>query len=164
MLKEGTQTRSSKQIAEEIERLGATINITAPWGIGRGQSHSVRAERQHGPMAASWPPTYCSILHFRKSELDKLKQRMKVQLRQQRSSPFFLLQERFDRAVYGNHPAAITAPTPQSMDKITPEMLAKWHAEKYVPQNALLGVAGDVRPGRGEEDVERLAGMEQRRG
>src|ERR1700686_5653964 len=32
MLKEGTKTRSSKQIAEEIERLGATINASAPWG------------------------------------------------------------------------------------------------------------------------------------
>src|SRR5216683_3195687 len=32
MLKEGTTTRSSKQIAEEIERLGAGINASAPWG------------------------------------------------------------------------------------------------------------------------------------
>jgi zinc protease len=32
MLKEGTTTRSSKQIAEDIERLGATINVTAPFG------------------------------------------------------------------------------------------------------------------------------------
>src|SRR6195256_4080568 len=32
MLKEGTTTRSSKQIAEDIERLGATIGVTAPFG------------------------------------------------------------------------------------------------------------------------------------
>jgi predicted Zn-dependent peptidase len=28
---------------------------------------------------------------------------------------------------------------------MTPEMLAKWHRERYVPQNAILAIAGDVR-------------------
>ena len=32
MLREGTETRSSKQIAEESEGLGATIGAQAPWG------------------------------------------------------------------------------------------------------------------------------------
>src|SRR3984957_19236507 len=32
MLKEGTATRSSRQIAEETEKLGATIGANAPWG------------------------------------------------------------------------------------------------------------------------------------
>src|ERR1700691_5614370 len=32
MLKEGTEARSSKQIAEETEKLGATIAAQAPWG------------------------------------------------------------------------------------------------------------------------------------
>src|ERR1051326_8685035 len=32
MLKEGTATRTSKQIAEEIDKLGATINAYAPFG------------------------------------------------------------------------------------------------------------------------------------
>ena len=31
-----------------------------------------------------------------------------------------------------------------SIDAITPEMLQKWHKERYVPQNAILGVAGDI--------------------
>ena len=144
MLKEGTTMRSSKQIAEQVEQLGAAINATAPWGsddanfTASGLSDNI----------VQWLPLAADILlhpAFPQDELDKLKQRMKVQLRQQRSSPFFLLQERFDRAVYGNHPAAITSPTPQALDKFTPVMLAKWHAEKYDPRNALLGVAGDVR-------------------
>ena len=48
------------------------------------------------------------LLHptFPESELNKMKQRLRVQLQQQRSSPMFLVQERFNRAVYGNHPAA----------------------------------------------------------
>ena len=118
MLKEGTKTRSSKQIAEEIERLGATINASAPWGSEEANLTASGLSDNIG----EWLPLAADLLlnpTFPESELNNLKQRMKVQLRQQRSSPFFLLQERFDRAVYGNHPAAITAPTPQSIDKIT---------------------------------------------
>ena len=29
---------------------------------------------------------------------------------------------------------------------MTPAMLAAWHDEHYVPQNAILGIAGDVKP------------------
>jgi len=58
----------------------------------------------------------------------------------------FLVQERFNRAVYGNHPAAVTSATVESIDKITPELLTKWYKERYVPQNAILAIAGDVRP------------------
>lgn len=144
MLKEGTATKSSKEIAEDIERLGASITVTAPWGsetttlTASGLSDNV-GEWMHLAADILLHPT------FPESELAKLKQRMRVQLQQQRSSAFFLVQERFNRAVYGNHPAAITSPTLESIQKITPDLLAKWYKEHYVPQNAILAVAGDVR-------------------
>jgi predicted Zn-dependent peptidase len=65
-------------------------------------------------------------------------------LRQSRASPFFLASERFNRVVYGNHPAAVISATDASLDAITPEMLAKFHRERYAPQNAILAIAGDV--------------------
>ena len=46
MLKEGTTTRSSKQIAEDIERLGATIDVSAPYRRRHGHAHRVGPERQ----------------------------------------------------------------------------------------------------------------------
>jgi len=144
MLKEGTTTRSSKQIAEEIERLGASIGANAPWGSnGANVSASGLSDN-----TGQWLNLAADIIlnpTFPASELNKLKQRMKVQLQQQRSSPFFLIQERFNRAVYGDHPAAVTSPTLESLDKITPEMLVKWHREHYLPQNAILGIAGDIK-------------------
>ena len=144
MLKEGTATRSSKQIAEDIERAGAAITVAAPWGSDMVTLSASGLSDNLG----EWMHLAGDILlhpAFPQSELDKLKQRMRVQLQQQRSSAFFLVQERFNRAVYGSHPAAITSPTPASLDKITPEFLAKWHKERYVPQNAILAIAGDVR-------------------
>jgi zinc protease len=144
MLKEGTTTRSSKQIAEDIERLGATIGVTAPFG---GDTATLTASGLSDNIGEWMHLAADILLHptFPESELAKLKQRLKVQLQQQRSSSMFLVQERFNRAVYGDHPAAITSTTLESLDKITPELLAKWYKEHYVPQNAILAIAGDVR-------------------
>jgi len=145
MLKEGTTTLSSKQIAEQTEELGATITAQAPWG---SETATFTASGL-SDNASQWIGLASDILlhpSFPESELSKLKQRMKIQLRQQRSTAGFLVRERFNRAVYGNHPAAITSPTPQALDKITPAMLAEWHATRYLPENAILGVAGDITP------------------
>lgn len=150
MLKEGTKTLSSKQIAEQTEALGATIGAQAPWG---SETATFTASGL-SDNAAQWIALASDILlnpTFPESELAKLKQRMKVQLQQQRSTAGFLAQERFNRAVYGNHPAAITSPTPQALDKITPAMLAEWHASRYVPENAILGVVGDITPAEVKE-------------
>jgi len=145
MLKEGTKTRSSKEIAEQSDQLGATIGAQAAWG---SETTTFTASGL-SDNASQWIPLASDILlnpSFPESEWNKLKQRMKVQLQQQRGTAGFLMQERFNRAVYGNHPAAITSPTPQALDKITPAMLAEWHATRYVPENAILGIAGDITP------------------
>jgi zinc protease len=145
MLTQGTQTLSSKQIAEQTGELGATIGAQAPWA---SETTTFTASGL-SDNAGQWIALASDILlhpSFPEGELNKLKQRMKVQLQQQRSTAGFLMQERFSRAVYGNHPAAITSPTPQALDKITPAMLAQWHATRYVPENAILGIAGDITP------------------
>src|SRR5258706_2599737 len=87
MLKEGTTTRSSKQIAEDIERLGASIGASAPYGSHGANITAFRLSDN----TRQWLNLAADILlnpTFPASELNKLKQRIKVQLQQQRSSPF----------------------------------------------------------------------------
>jgi zinc protease len=143
MLREGTSTLTSKQIAEKMDGLGASITASAPWA---SESATMTASGLSDNVEQWIPLATDMLLHpsFPASELTKLKQRMQVQLQQQRSSAGFLLQERFSRAVYGNHPAAVTSPTPQALDQITPDLLALWHKRHYVPENAFLGISGDV--------------------
>ena len=145
MLKEGTKTLSSKQIAEQSDALGATIAAQAPWG---SETATFTASGL-SDNASQWIPLAADVLlhpSFPESELAKLTERMKVQLQQQRGTPNFLMQERFNRAVYGSHPASITSPTLEALDKITPTMLAEWHSTRYLPENAILGIAGDITP------------------
>src|SRR6185369_15330927 len=122
MLREGTRSRTSKQIAEELDKMGATLFA----GSGFGSPSANLSASGLSDNLDQWFPLATEILlnqSFPPDELNKLKQRMKVGLQQQRSQPNFLLNERFNRAVYGNHPAAVVSATRESIDSFTPELL-----------------------------------------
>src|SRR5678815_502952 len=144
MLREGTSSRSSIQIAEQIDSLGAALGAHVSFGSpdavlsASGLSHNFD----------EWFAVTADVLlrpSFPAEELEKLKQRQRAQLREQRSASGFLLNERFNRVVYGQHPAAIISPNNESIDQLNREALIEWHRQHYAPQNAILGVAGDVR-------------------
>ena len=144
MLREGTKTRNSRQIAEDVEKLGATLNAASGFGSGAATLSASGLSDNFD----QWFGLMTDILlnpTFPADEFTKLKARIKTNLANQRSQPGFLADERFRRAVYGNHPAATIATTPQALDSLTPEMLAAWHRDHYAPQNAILGIAGDVK-------------------
>ena len=143
MLREGTTTRTSLQLAEEIDRLGASIGA----GAAFGSPDMVLSASGLSDNFDAWFAIVVDVLlhaNFPADELAKLQQRQRVQLREQRSGANFLLSERFNRAVYGDHPAAKVSPTAESLDSITREALLAWQRERLAPQNATLGIAGAV--------------------
>src|SRR5438876_7041019 len=144
MLREGTKTRSSLQIAEQMDQLGASISASAPFVH---PATVINASGLSDNFEQWFVLTNDLLLNptFPGDELNRLKQRVKTQLRQQRANPNFLSREAFNKTVYGSHPAATVSATNESIDAITPEMLAKWHQERYAPQNAILGITGDVK-------------------
>jgi len=144
MLREGTKSKNSIQLAEEIDRLGASISASSSFG----SSDTVLSASGLSDNFDDWMGIAFEVLlqpSFAADELEKLKQRLRVQLREQRSNANFLLSERFNRAVYGEHPAANVSVTAESLDRLTQDALRKWHRERYAPQNSILGIAGDVR-------------------
>jgi zinc protease len=151
MLKEGTRHRSSREIAEETEKLGAAISFFAPFG---GTAASMSASGLSDNFNAWFALALDQLLDpkFPVEELAKMKQRMAVRLKQQRSSPQFLARERTALALYcGNPddretclPESRVSETEGSLESLTPGRLAEWHHQRYVPQNALLAISGDV--------------------
>ena len=144
MLTEGTKSRSSVQIAEEIDRLGAGLSA----GSSFGSPDTVVTASGLSDNFDEWFGVFVDVLFnpsFPAGELEKLKQRQRVHLREQRSSSGFLTSERFNRAVYGDHPAGQVSATAESIDKLDRDALVQWHRDRYAPGNAILAVAGDVR-------------------
>jgi zinc protease len=145
MLREGTATRTSREIAEELDRLGAVVETTANFG----SVETVFSAWGLSENFDAWFSVATDLVlrpSFPAAELKRFKEQVRVQLRQQRAGTRFLANERFNRAVFVNHPAAVVSPTAESIDALTPELLAKWHRERYSPAESILAIAGDVDP------------------
>ena len=153
LMRQGTATRNSKQLAEEIDALGANINlgtnVALAGGMGASSPELSLTASGLSDNFDQWFAIAADILlhpSFPADELDQIKQRTLVQLRQQRSNPQFLAQERFAKALYGDaHPAAVLAPTAASVGAATPDALRAFYRERVTPQNAILAIAGDVK-------------------
>jgi len=142
-LTEGTKTRTSKQIAEQIDSLGASLSASAGFGSG---SAIVSASGLSDTFEQWFALAADVLLHpnFPADELAQYQARAKSALLQQRSQPGFLANQTMSRALYGTYPAAVVSATPDSLDSLTPALLADWHAKHYAPQNSILAISGDV--------------------
>jgi zinc protease len=143
LLAEGTKTRTSKQIAEQIDSLGAALSASAGFGSG---STVVAASGLSDAFEQWFALTADVLLHpnFPADELAQYQARAKSALLQQRSQPGFLANQTMSRALYGTYPAAVVSATPESLDALTPAMVADWHNKHYAPQNTILAISGDV--------------------
>lgn len=141
MLDEGTKNRTSKQFADEIEKLGASVSSssTSDNTIVAGSALSLYSSDVLKFMAdIVLNPT------FPESELKLYKQNTIEGLKFQRSQPGFLADEQISKILYGSHPYSIVTPTAADIEKLTPEKLAAHHKKMFVPGNATLIVVGNV--------------------
>jgi predicted Zn-dependent peptidase len=142
-LREGTAKRTSREIAEQSESLGATIGANA--GLAGFTSNVTAAG-----LAENLDPTleiFADVVRnpaFPVAEVEKYKARTLAQLQFQRSIPQLLAAERFNRAIYGDHPASLVLPPTETLRALTPDALKKFHQSFYRPNNAILAVVGDV--------------------
>jgi zinc protease len=142
LLPEGTRSNTSKEIAEEVARMGANLSAgaTSDYMVIGGSALSRFNDEILGLLAeVTLEPT------FPENEVELAKQNTKESLRQQRATPSFLASEMFSKVMYGDHPYSIVAPTPESIDRSTREDFVEFHRTKLVPNNAVFIVVGDVR-------------------
>src|SRR5215204_3396127 len=144
LLREGTTKRASKDIAEQVDALGATLTANAGFS-------SMTSTINTGGLVENMDPTlelFADVVRnptFPQAEVDKYKTRTLAQLQFQRSIPQFLAIEQFNKAIYGpSHPAALIAPPAESLKKLSSKDLAEFHSTYYRPNNAILAIVGDV--------------------
>jgi zinc protease len=153
LLPEGTESRTSREIADEVARMGASI--------------SAGANSDYTIVAASALATFNDqildliadiVLHpsFPENEVELAKQNTKESLRQQRAQPSFLASEMVSRVMFGHHPYSVVAPTPESIDRSSRDEFVRFHREKFVPNSAVFIVVGDVKHEQIVKQVESL--------
>jgi zinc protease len=143
LMREGTTKRTSKDIAEQTDSIGATLTSAS------GLSNTTSTVTASG-LVENLDQTFdimADVIRnptFPTEEVEKYKTRALAQLSFQRSSPQFLAQEQFSRAIYGDHPAALVTAPAESIKKLTSKDLVAFHSAYYRPNNSILAIVGDV--------------------
>jgi zinc protease len=139
LMKEGTKTKSSQQIAEESARMGGALNIT----VGMDESDiSTDVLSEFGPRAAELLADVVQHPLLPESELPRLKNDALRQLSISKSVPQSMALERFRKIVYGDHPYGTVFPTQESINKTTVADIKKFYEGNFGAARAHLYVAG----------------------
>lgn len=139
----GTPTRTSFEIADEADRYGGSIGVSANTETALLSARCLSAYLE--PMVTlladvllnpTFPPDEVAI--DRANTLQRL--------RLQRSQPAFLAEERTRRALFGTHPYARLVPDEDALQRWSTDELHAFHAQHYRPIDATLLVVGDFDP------------------
>ncbi|MEK6299418.1 MAG: pitrilysin family protein [Acidobacteriota bacterium] len=160
-LQEGTKTRTSKQIAEQVGSLGASLSAASGLSSLESRVFASGLTDSFDQILALFADVILNP-SFPADELKKFKTRALGQLRLQRAQPGFLADEMFAKVMYGSHPAARIALTAADIQRLTPEALQRFHAAHYKPNNAIFAIVGDVKPMEVLAKLEKAFGSWQR--
>lgn len=142
-LREGTATRTSTAIAEQLDRLSATLNVGTSMA-GEEATIAASSLTEHVDVVLELMADVLMNPTFPEQEFARYKTQTRAQLQQQRSQPGFLVAERFSLVVAGDHPDGRVAPAIGVLDKTTREHLVAFHRARYVPDHAVIAIAGDI--------------------
>ena len=162
MMREGTASRTSQQISQQLETMAATLNV----GAGSGLEATVTGSCLSDKFDTLLDIGADVLLHptFPDEELARYKTRTRAQLTQQRGNPRFLAKEIFARVIYGTHPASRLSPTPAALDATTRDALSAFHRAHYVPDHAVMAIAGDISLAEARKLVEAKLGAWKKSG
>jgi zinc protease len=152
MLDEGTNKRSTLQIADDVAQIGAVLQT----GSTSDQSTvSTRVLKKNVDAAFDLMADVALNPAFTEKEIERVRKSRLTQILQQRDNPNALSTRVFYNAVYGDrHPYGfIELGTAESTKSITRDDMMNFWKTGYVPENAALVVAGDI----SEREVRALA-------
>lgn len=140
LLTEGAGSRTSEQLAREVETLGGQISSSASsdYAVVSAAVISQNAEAMIGLLAdVLVRPAFYS------NEVALYKNNRIENLTVDRQNPAFLVREHFNRAIYGSHPYGIIAPTPETIRLMTRAKIARFYESSYSPAASVVVIVGD---------------------
>ena len=157
MLDEGAGTRSSLDLADAIEFLGANLSTASSF-----DASSIRMSVPVSKLAEALPLMSDVALRpsFPVSELDRLRKERLTGLLQARDNAGALIQLAFPRIVFGpTHRYGTSANgLPATIEALTVDDLKTFYRSHFRPDNATLLVVGDLTPATALPMLERAFG------
>jgi zinc protease len=152
---QGTDSRSSRQIKEELRSIGGTLSIGSD-----ADSTSIFAGALSESSARLFDLISDVTQHpaFPESEVKLAKDNTIQGIRASRADANFLVNERFQKAVFGDHPYGFVVPDEKSIAALTRDDMKAFVANYYIPNNAHLIVVGDIDADKTFAEIEKAFG------
>jgi zinc protease len=143
LLNEGTQTRDAMKVSNDLEAIGASVNVGAS-ADGTSATLSVLSKNLDKGLEI-----YTDILThpaFAQKDFERLRDQRVTGLIQQRDRPPMIASNAFNYVLYtASHPYGNNASgTEESLGKMTVADIQKFYSDNYRPNNGTLIVVGDV--------------------
>ena len=139
LLKEGTTTRSAKDIAEEAAQMGGSVNI----GVGLDQTYVT------GDVLSEFGPDVIALMAdvmqnpaFPEDQLERLMRDRVRQLTIQQSQPGTKAMAKFREEMYGDHPYGRLFPTEEMLQGYTVDDIRAFYNENIGAARAHIYVSG----------------------
>ena len=161
MLTEGTTTRSSLDIADQIAFLGIGIGANSNWDATTLSLHTPTAQLDSALALFADVALHPS---FPAADFDRVKKARLTSLIQLKDRPTAIADQAYASILYGSqHPYGHNLlGTEASVTQLTPADLESFYKQNFVANNATLIIVGDVTPASIEQKINSLFGSWQR--
>src|SRR5579863_7812205 len=155
LVRTGTSKRASRQIEEDLRRLGADLGSSA------GQDTSAIDFAGLSEFAEPLLQLVNELAReaaFPESEFERERRQKLEEVKLERTSPGFLGSERLRKILFGAHPYALISPSESQVAGYKLDDLRSVYRELYTPENALLMLVGDFDPQSMLKTIEKIFG------
>jgi zinc protease len=155
VVRTGTAKRASRQIEEDLRRIGADLssNAGADTSAISFAGLSEFAEPLLGLVNELAREAAFPEAEFKRERRQKLEE-----VKLERTQPGFLASERLRKVLFGAHPYAQVSPSEAQVAAYQREDLRKVYRDAYTPENGLLLLVGDFESQAMLQNVEKVFG------
>jgi predicted Zn-dependent peptidase len=155
VMRTGTMARTSRQIEEDLRRMGADLSS------GAGADTSVVSFAGLVEFSNNLLQLVSELAReasFPADEFERERRQLIEGLRIERTTPSFLASERLRRVLFGTHPYGTISPIEAQVESYELAQLVDFYRQNYLPGNALLVMVGDFPPAAMLKQVENVFG------
>ncbi|HNA26080.1 MAG TPA: pitrilysin family protein [Nitrospira sp.] len=142
LLDEGTLTRTSRQIAEQIDFVGGSLEAHASEDY---TTASTRVLKKDADLGFTLLADILQHPAFHKQEFERVRTQILGEIVSDDDDPGNVAMKAFHQLIFHGHPYSWPAHgTEDTLNKITVADVQQFHAREYVPNQTILVVVGDL--------------------
>ena len=140
VVRTGTQKRASRQLEEDLRRIGADLSTEAGSDLS---AISFAGLSEFAEPLLDVVHELAREASFPEGEFERERRQKLEEVKLSRTQPGFLASERLRKVLFGAHPYSLISPSEPQVAAYKREDLQSVYREFYTPQNALLLLVGD---------------------